>query len=168
MRKITTLLTLVILSAGVARAQSNWVNYKIDDKLSVKFPHQPAVLEEHSVYAKDGDSTLYMVASIDFAKIPQKLDSAQLAAVAPTMEFANEFKGGMLSQMPGSTLGDVTIGKWNGYTSYTMDGGNAANKQKLYTFMVLIGTKIYSLMAIMPENYSTSGKSSFFGSLTLN
>lgn len=169
MKKITLFLAAMIFIAGFARAQTaNWVNYKIDEKLSCKLPQQPTSLEEHSVYIKDKDTTVYVVAIVDFAKIAPTLDSAQLATMAPTPEFANQFKTGMLGQMPGSTLSDVAIGKWKGYTSYSMDGGNTTNKQRLYAFMVLIGTKMYSLMVITPDTHNADAKNNFFASLTTN
>jgi hypothetical protein len=169
MKKITLLLAAVMFIAGFARAQTaSWINYKIDEKLSCKMPEQPTQVEEHSVYAKGKDTTVYVVAVVDFAKLATGIDSAQLATMAPTPEFANQFKNGMLGQMPGSTMGDVTIGKWKGHTSYAMDGANAANKQKLYAFMVLIGTKMYSLMVVTPDTHNADAKNNFFATLTTN
>jgi len=156
------------LLTAFAQAQSNWVNYKLDAKLTVKFPQQPARVDEHSIYAKDADTSIYLVALIDYSKLEEHLDSAELAKDAPTTEFADEFKGGIVSQMPGSSLGEVTIDKWNGYTSYKIEGDYATKHKKLYVFVVLIGTKMYGLMAITPEKGSTNGKNYFFSSLTLN
>ncbi|MFB9842267.1 hypothetical protein [Mucilaginibacter ginsenosidivorans] len=168
MKKSLLLFAALLFIACIATAQSQWVSYKIDDKLSANLPVQPTRADEHSVFVKGGDSIIYVVATVDFSKLEGHLDSAQLAEMAPTPEFTDELKAGMLSEMPGSTLGDVTPGKWNGYNTFSMEGGNAASKLKLYVYMVIIGTNMYSLMAIVPEGHETKGKDVFFASLALN
>ncbi|HTI59740.1 hypothetical protein [Mucilaginibacter sp.] len=168
MKKTFLLITALLLTACLANAQSQWINYKIDDKVSANLPVQPTRADEHSVFAKGSDSVIYVVATVDFSKLEGHLDSAQLAEMAPTTEFTDELKAGMLSEMPGSTLGDVTAGKWHGYNTFTMEGGNAAGKLKLYVYMVIIGTNMYSLMVVSPEGRDTKGKDVFFASLALN
>ena len=167
MKKALLFLITSLLAAQVASAQTGWIDYKIGDKLSVKLPEQPTRLNENGVYVRGSDSTVYIVATVDFFKA-EGLDSAKIAAQAPTAEFANTLKTGMLGQMQGTTLGDVKIGKWKGYTSYTIEGGNATNQLKFYTFMVFIGTNVYSLMAWVPENHDNKEKDDYFNSLVLN
>jgi len=167
MKKICLLLFTTILAVNVAYAQSEWVNYKICDKLSVKLPAQPTRLNENGVYIKDKDSTVYIVAMVDFFKI-EGIDSVKMGTQAPTPEFANNLKTGMLGQMQGTTMGDVNIGKWKAYTSYSMAGTNASNKLKFYCFMVFIGSNVYSLMVWAPESHNTKQKEAYFSSLVLN
>ncbi|MDB4902873.1 MAG: hypothetical protein JWQ63_2154 [Mucilaginibacter sp.] len=167
MKKTFFFLVATILFLNIAQAQTGWINYKIDNKLSIKVPAEPTKLDENSVFVKTKDSSVYVIAVVDIFKLAG-LDSATIASQSPTVEFANSFKNGMLGKMPGSTLGDVTIGKWKGYTCYNMDGGNASSKLKIYTFMLFIGTKVYSVMTILPENKNTKEKDAYFNSLVLN
>jgi hypothetical protein len=167
MKKIFLLLIPFILAINLVKAQTNWVNYKMSDKLSVKVPEQPVKVDENSVYVKSPDSVIYIISIVDLSKT-DGLDSAKLAAQSATPDFAKNFKDSMLSQMAGYTMGDVNIGKWKGYTSYNFDGGNAATKLKVYTYMVFMGSNVYSLMVMFPENKSLKSKDDFFNSLTLN
>ena len=167
MKKIFPLLIIFILAINLVKAQTDWVNYKISAKLSVKVPEQPIKIDSNSVYVKSKDSIIYIISIVDLSKT-DGLDSAKLAAQSSTMDFANNFKDSMLSQMAGYTMGDVTIGKWKGYTSYTFDGGNTATKLKVYTYMVFMGSNVYSLMVMFPENKSLKNKDDFFNSLALN
>jgi hypothetical protein len=96
------------------------------------------------------------------------LDSSKLASIAPTIQFANQIKNGLQNQMKGSILGDINISKWNGYTSYIIDGNNSSKKTKSYTLTVVIGTNLYGLMIIIHENHHNVNKDDFFSSLRLN
>jgi hypothetical protein len=167
MKKIYLLLTITIIAINIAHAQNEWVSYKIDNKLSVKVPSEPMITDEYSVMAQSKDSLFCVISVIDLKKIAG-IDSAALASLATTSSFSNHIKTGMLGKMQGFTLGDFKISKWKGYYCYNVDGSNAAKKQKINTFMVIVGTNIYSLSAMMYEGKSTKGKEDFFNSLALN
>jgi len=167
MKKIFLLVTVTVFSITLACAQVTWVNYKIDNRISVKLPAQPQDVGNSTTLVKDKDSIIYLTILIDFQKVAQA-DSATLAPYLPTQDFANGLKTGMLSKMPGSTLGEVKIDKWKGYYAYHVDGENAEKKLKLYTYMVVMGSKMYGLMVIAGSDKSTKGKDDFFDSLALN
>ncbi|HEY4323279.1 MAG TPA: hypothetical protein VGN20_04815 [Mucilaginibacter sp.] len=167
MKKLFLLIVLSILLFNVSKAQTAWINYKIDNKLSIKVPSEPAKTDEYSVTAQGTDTLVCVISIIDLKKIAG-IDSATLATMAPTNEFTSSIKTGMLGKMEGYTLGDFKTSKWNGYYCYNVEGGNATTKVKLYTFMVIIGTNIYSLSAVMPDHRSTKDKDDFFASLALN
>ena len=167
MKKILFFAITALLAINTAHAQSGWINYKIDDKISVKLPGKPTEMQPGTNMITDKDSSVYLTTLVDFVKVAN-VDSAALAPYLSTQEFANGLKTGMLSKMPNSTLGDVKIDKWKGYYSYSVDGGNAEKNFKLYTYMVIIGSKMYGLMAIIPNGNDTKGKDDFFASLTLN
>jgi hypothetical protein len=166
MKKAFLLLFIIVLSTKLTKAQTDWINYKVDDKVSVQLPAQPQ-FKQGGQYVKDKDSSVYIVMAIDFVKVAG-VDSVQLAPYEPTPEFANQLKTGILSKMSGSTLGDVKIGKWNGHYSYAMEGGNEAKKLKIYVNMVCWGNTMYALMNIVPEQNSTKGRDYFFASLKAN
>ena len=96
------------------------------------------------------------------------LDSAAIASQSTTATFANSFKTGIANQMPGSEFGEVAIGKWHDYTTFNINGINATKKIKIYSFMLFVGAKAYSLTAILPEAKNTSGKDFYFNSLVMN
>jgi len=167
MKKNLLLLLLAVSLISVGRAQNAWINYKIDSRLSVKVPAQPKQVDENSVMSSDNDGATYVITIADFEKLAG-IDSAKIAPMAVTAEFANSLKTGMLSKMPGYTLGEVKIGNWKGYTCYNVDGSNGEMKIKIYTFMVLIGSKLYALTAVLPNNLTFTGKDDFFASIALN
>jgi len=168
MKKFLLLLLITSLSVTtVTKAQNAWINYKIDNRLSAKLPVEPKKVDENSVMASDNDGATYVITIADFEKLAG-LDSAKIAPMATTAEFAGSLKTGMLSKMPGYTLGDVKVGKWKGYTCYNVEGGNGELKVKTYTFMVIVGSKLYALSAVLPASLTFSGKDDFFASVALN
>ena len=167
MRKLFVLLITAFLASNFASAQSSWVTYKIDNKLSTRLPTLPKTLNENSVYALDKDSLVYIVTVVDLLKVAE-LDSAALVPLAPTADFANKIKQGVEQKMHGFNMGDIKVGKWKDYTSYKLEGGNDAKQLNSFTFMVIIGSKLYALMTLTPENKTGKGKNAFYSSLKFN
>lgn len=162
--KKTLFLSIFICSfIRVASAQTTWIDYKVDEKISVKLPVQPKTIQGN-VYATDKDSSMYIIAIIDFLKVTG-VDSVAMAPMEPTPQFGDQLKTGMLSQMPGYTLGDVKIYKWHGHYTYKGEGSNAGKKLKTYVYMICWGNTMYSLMVIAPEKNPIKGKDDFFASL---
>jgi len=167
MKKIYLLLFTAFVTITAVHAQTGWVNYKFDNKLSVKLPAQPQKYGQNSQKASTKDSTVCIVSLVDL-KATMQMDSAAIAASLPTTEFAAGIKASMFGQMPGYVMGEVKVDKWNGNYSYTIEGGNASKKLKTYTFMVVIGTNLYALNCLVPDGNTTKDKDSFFASLKLN
>jgi hypothetical protein len=167
MKKNLLLLIVFTLVITVTKAQNTWINYKIDSKLSIKVPNEPKQIDENSVLASDNDGAAYIITIADFQKLAG-LDSAKIAPMANTPDFASSLRTGMLSKMPGYTLGDVKIGTWHGYVCYNVEGGNDASKIKVYTFMILIASKLYGLSVVVPDSLAFTGKDDFFASVALN
>lgn len=167
MKKILLSLCFPFILLSFARAQSDWISYKIDSRLSVKVPSTPTASDEYSVIAQGKDSLVCVITKIDMQKVAG-LDSAALAGLAPADDFANSLKTGMQQKMEGFTLGDVKTGKWNNYYSYMIEGSNAGTKVKSFTFMIIISNYLYSISVVMPDGKSTQPKDDFFASLKLN
>src|ERR1700709_1479511 len=108
MNKLIILTIATALLVNRTNAQTAWVNYKIDGRLSVKMPSEPTKLDENSYYVRTKDTCIYIVAKLDMQKLTG-LDSAAIATQSTTSAFANSFKVGMAGQMPGSELGEVAI-----------------------------------------------------------
>ncbi|HTK19762.1 MAG TPA: hypothetical protein VL442_09630 [Mucilaginibacter sp.] len=169
MKKIICLFILTVVSASLAFSQTAWVTHKADDKVSVKFPNAPKEVIPGtfiSIEKVGKDSVGYALTVVDFVKVAG-IDSAALAPIKATPEFASQLKTGMTQSLPGVELEDFKISTWKGYTSYTSTGNSPSKKQKMYIFMVLIGTKMYSLAAMVPDGAANTGRDQFFSSLTL-
>ncbi|GAA4315256.1 hypothetical protein GCM10023149_11780 [Mucilaginibacter gynuensis] len=168
MKKVFSLFIVVVLAVTAVNAQTAWVTQKIDDKVSVKFPSAPKV--ENGVYRlKDKDSVGYALNIVDFQAVAN-LDSAALAPMKDTEEFAGQLKAGLEQSLQGIVLSDITIGKWKGYTTYSLTGNNAAKKTKLYLQMILIGSKMYSMSSAVPDAAPAAGlknKDLYFTSATV-
>jgi hypothetical protein len=167
MKKIPLVVIITFLIINFAHAQTGWIDYSIDNTLSVKLPVQPKILSKNTILAVAKDSLTCLVTKIDFLSTVQ-LDAGALAPLLPTQEFANEIRSTLLAQIPGFSLGEIKIGKWKNYYCYNIEGGNVKKKLKLYTFIVIIDTNMYSLTAIMPDTLSPGEKDDFFASLVLH
>ena len=168
--KIATLVFFITFIAMSAIAQTNGVKQQLDDRVSVKFPSTPKILTPggNTTYAvMDKDSVTYTAMVIDFATVAH-LDSAQLAPLKDTQEFADGLKNGIARTAKSFEFGDANIGKWKGYTSYDITGTNAAKKSKIYFQLVIIGSKAYSLACIVPDAVPTKRKDDFFATAELS
>jgi len=167
MRKALPLLVTAVLSVTLLHAQSAWIDYQIDTKLSIKVPVQPKKADQYSVMSISSDSTIYIITKVDM-KIAAGLDSAALAGLAPTDQFATEMRGGMQEKLQGYTLGDIKPSKWNGYYSFSIDADNPTTKLRSSIFMIIMGSYLYSFSVVLREDRDPKAKDTFFNSLKLN
>lgn len=167
MIKLFVVFSITLLSWHLAYSQGNWITYKIDDKLSCKLPSEPVKNAGDNIMAKTADSVVCIITVIDLQKTVS-IDSATLSNLAPQSDFIGEIKKAMASRMPGFALGDFKAAKWNNYYSYSMEGRNPGKNFRIYSFMVLIGTRIYSLSALLSQHTNPAPKDVFFASLRLN
>ena len=169
MKKACYLLLFVLLLSAAAKAQTNWVTKNLDEKMSVKFPAEPQKTTTNGVAVytvKGNDSVGYSAAVIDY-NIVAHLDSATLAPMKDSQEFADQIGMGMASKRPNYTFGGVTIGKWKTYTSYSFSGVENTSKNRVVIHMILIGSKIYSLACRVPPNLATQNDDVFLNSVEL-
>ena len=169
MKKTYYLLLFMLTLSAAAKAQTNWVTQNLGAKLSVKFPSEPEKVikngvESYTVKAKD--SVIYSAGVIDF-EVVAHVDSAGLAPMKDTQEFANQMRTGFASKKPTYTFGDITIGKWKTYTSYSFSGVENTNKNRAIIHMILIGSKIYSFVCRVPPNLVTQNNDVFLNSVEL-
>ncbi|MDB5145097.1 MAG: hypothetical protein JWQ66_3810 [Mucilaginibacter sp.] len=167
MKKILALVIAAMLTVTIVHAQVGWVSHKADDRISVKFPNEPKEVIAGTFAAHDKDSVSYIFTVVDFVAVAN-IDSAALKPMQDSPEFAAQLKQGIGSSLPNVALDDFIIGKWKGHSSYTSAGVNSAQKSKFYMFMVLVGNKMYSLSAVVPNGVATKGRDDFFASLTLD
>ena len=170
MKKISFLLLFVLLQSAVTFAQSAWVTQKIDEKLSVKFPETPSkVIKKgsESYVNKGKDSVQYSAIVLDY-KVLANLDSATLASMKDTQQFADQIRGGMVTQKPNYTFEVAKIGKWNTFTNYSFSGIDNTNKSRLSIQMILIGSKMYVLSCLVPDKLITKNDERFLSSAELS
>jgi len=166
MKKIISLVILTVVSITFAFAQTAWVNHKADNRISVKFPVEPKEVVAGTFAVHDKDSLAYILTVVDFVAVAN-IDSAALALMQDTPDFAAQLKQGISSTLHDVALDDFKIGKWKGHTTYTSSGLNSKDKSQLFTYMVLVGNKLYSLSTIVPAGKPIAGRDEFFSSLTL-
>jgi hypothetical protein len=166
MKKIISLVILTVVSVTFAFAQTAWVTHKADNRISVKFPAEPKEVIAGTFAVRDKDSVAYVFTVVDFVAVAG-IDSTALAPMQDSPEFASQLKTGITSSLPGVAIDDFKVGKWKGHSSYTTSGVNSKDKSKMYMFMVLIGNKLYSLSAVIPEGKAITSRDEYFGSLTL-
>ncbi|MFB9842110.1 hypothetical protein [Mucilaginibacter ginsenosidivorans] len=165
MKRALSLVMACMLAITVASAQTGWVDHKADERISIKFPADPAEVIAGTFVAKDKDEVAYVFTVVDFVAVAN-IDSVALAPIKNTAAFTDQLKVGMAQSLPDVTFDDFKIGTWKGFTSYTSTGVDS--KKQIYDmFMILVGNKLYSLSTIRADGTSTVGRDSFFQSLTL-
>lgn len=166
MRSTLLCLLLFIAVPFITQAQTNWVTHKADERVSVKFPTAPReTAAKGTIVATEPDSSVaYILTVVDFTTFG--VDSAALAPVKATPEFAAQLKTGMGQSMPNLVMEDLKIGEWKSFTSYATTGTDT-KKNKYKMMMVIIGTKLYSLTAVCKPTVDTAKADKFFASLSL-
>jgi len=166
MKKIYLFLAAIILTINFSFAQTGWVDYKIDNRVTAKLPTAPQALMEGTVMALTPDSTVCVVTKVDFEAVA-KLDSAAIAPMLDSATFRDGLRNGMQQQMQGFTLGEVKTGKLHGQHTYSIDGVNEGQKIKSYTFMIVIGKYMYSFTAIIKNGRDTKYRDELFASVQI-
>lgn len=145
----------------------DWVNYKIDSKLTVKFPLYPTKAYKNGTMVAERDSSIYYIVSVsDLTKTIGK-DSTSLANFVTTEEFANNLKSQLAKKSAEDNYGPITPGKWHNYTCYNLEAIEPKTKVKTFYFFVYIGINLYSLTCIVAKK-NNANKNRYFSSLTLN
>ena len=166
MKKIYLLIATVLITLTTVYAQDGWITHKGDNRISVKFPSEPKELTPGSFIAVDKDSVAYIFTIMDFVQVAN-IDSAALAPMKTTPEFAVQLKTGMKQSLPDVDLSDFSIGSYKGFTSYRSFGIDS-KKKKYDLFMFIIGSKLNSVSTITAENVSTKGRDDFYNSIELS
>jgi hypothetical protein len=161
MKKVFLLFIVSFLAISVSRAQTNWVKYKVDGKLSISVPSQPVEVTR-GLMSQTKDGLICLIGNI------QATDSVQLNKMIVNGDFANSLKTTMLGDMKGVSFGNVKPGKWHGHYCFSVDGENYNNNLMAYFFYVIIGRYVYTFGCMFPEGQSEKNKDYFFNSLTLN
>jgi hypothetical protein len=133
-----------------AFATAEWITVKLDDRASISFPSQPETKDAggNTIWSQDIDTTARCMAlTLDFVKFG--LDSAMLAGQLQTDGFSEQFKGGILGQIPGASLVSEKSTTWNGrpVIEYVISKDSTGNNpyDMMYNRNIFAGTKMYSL-----------------------
>lgn len=166
MKKTYYLLLVMLTLSAAAKAQTDWITKNVDEKLSVKFPAEPQTVTRNGIasyLAKGNDSVKYSTTVLDY-KVIAHLDSAALASVKDKQQFADGLRAGIASKKTNYTFGVATVGKWKTYTTYSMSASDNTTKGTLFMYMILIGSKMYTLSCLVPANLATKNNQIFFDS----
>jgi hypothetical protein len=167
MKKILLFLFTSVLTFNTLHAQSTWINYSVDSRISVKVPFQPRKADKYSVIATTIDSIIFVIRKVEM-KQAAGLDSAALANLTGTSQFADGIKNEMMTNMKGYLFGDMRQDKWHGYHSYAINADNPTSKTINYTFMFIMGDYLYSFIVISRETKDPKWKEYFFHSIRLH
>lgn len=153
----------------VTQAQNNWISYKVDNKISVKFPSKPTQLSDDILFSSTKDSTAALTAVvIDLAKVANA-DSAALAKIIENPDKLKGLANALNNNSHYAKIEDFKLGKWNGFSSYTSTAIGTDLRNKYYhLFMLFIGTKAYMFNVILSPTADTKVKDDYFSSITLN
>jgi len=165
--KKTAIALLLIFNSIVAAAQTDWVDFKIDNKLSIKFPSKPTQEIDGTLISVTKDSTAFMSAIIlDLAQIAH-VDSATLAQSKENPEFVAGLRNFLNSKNQVVKLDEFKLGKWHGFTSYSSSGVAADIRNKYYSvYMLFIGTKLYWFNVILSATADSKNKDYYFSSVS--
>jgi len=166
MKNIYILVISLFIITTTARAQTGWVTHKGDERISLKFPVEPKELTPGSFIAVDKDSVAYVFTIVDF-KVVANLDSAALAPIKTSPEFADQLKTGMKTSLPDVDLPDFAVGTFKGFTSYSSIGFDS-KKKKYNFFMFIVGSKLYSVSTVSKEGASAQGPANFVNSVIVS
>lgn len=145
--------TLIALLAVpfFAFAIADWVNVQLDERASISFPVAPEIKDfgGNQVWVSDASDSQsrYMMMIMDFSKFG--LDSAGVAAEMGKEETFDQFKGGVLGQIPGASLisekKTTVMGKMT--FDYVIDMGKKDPKgySIMYNRNIFSGAKMYSM-----------------------
>lgn len=147
MKKIFAALLLIpVFAFGVAE----WVTVKLDDRVTMSFPAQPEIkdMSGNPVWVQDIDKGARCMAMVlDFQKFG--LDSAGLAAEMNREEAMEEFKQGVMGQIPGSTLISEKKGTIKGktYFEYVINMGKTEPEALniMYSRAIFVGSNMYTI-----------------------
>jgi hypothetical protein len=155
--------------SSTVQAQTKWINYNIDDKISVKFPSPPNKESDGTLLSLSKDSTAIMsLIILDLAQIAN-IDSATLAQSKENPEFVAGLRNLMNSKSHFVQLDEFKLGKWHGFTSYSSSGIATDTRNKYYNvYMLFIGTKLYLFNAILSATADSKIKDYYFSSIILN
>lgn len=162
MKKLLTFIAITSIVTA-AKAQTNWITYKVDNHISLKFPKQPVTLKPGTIGVMDADSVKYGISTIDLSKAAN-IDSATLATMKENPEFIDQMRTSM-QQTGKVTIEPFKLSTWHGLTSYTSSGVGLDNK-KLNMLLIIYGATIYDIFTISPPNTNTKNGELFLNSAT--
>jgi hypothetical protein len=170
MKKTYYVLLLVLLASVSAKAQTGWVTQNVDEKISIKFPvetKKTTAANGSNVYTVKGQDSIGYSATMTDLNVTVHIDSAALAPLKDTQEFADQMMAGMASKKANYAFGAVTLGKWKNNTTYSITGTETTKKSTLFVQMMLIGSKMYIFSCSIPPNLTTKNNEIFFSTIEL-
>ena len=141
---------ILLLLPLMAFTVTDWFTVKLDERVSINFPAEPETKEMggNPVWIREIDSnSRCMAMTLDFEKLG--MDSAMVAVEMQKPATFEQFKNGVLGQMPGSSVisGKQSVTDGHNTFEYVIDMGKKSPKEfnVMYNRNVFIGSKMYSL-----------------------
>ncbi|MGZ5285949.1 MAG: hypothetical protein ACXWV0_09630 [Flavisolibacter sp.] len=150
-----------------------WINLKIDDRMSIDFPSQPTEKEMsgNPIWVADVDNnSRVMVMTMDFKNLG--MDSAMLSDELTKPGSFEGFGQGVLQQMPGAKLLAEDSTRTQGYLTfnYKIDMGKDTNELNImYCKSIFINTTMYAIYFYEKEGGATEAtRKSYFNSIRIS
>lgn len=128
----------------------DWVTVSLDNRVSVDFPVQPEQGDQSgnpTWVASVNSNGRCMTMIVDFKNFG--MDSAQLATEMTNPQFSEDFKGGVLGQLPGASIISEKKNPTLGYKTleYLIDMGKKDTSvfNIMYNKNIFVGSKMYTL-----------------------
>ena len=170
-KSLFIIVIITIFFTNLVKGQANWGTYKIDSRVSVKFPSKPEQTDDENFISASPDSAVVVsVMVLDFKKIANA-DSTQLAEMVKAPDFLQQFKGFLESRLSNIKFDDFKEGSWNNLKTFETQAiqSNTVNKYHYLKF-VLLGYTIYGMYVISTStsNNNLKTRDDFFSSFLSN
>ncbi len=161
---------LPMLSFGLAE----WINIKIDERVTINFPSQPTEKEMsgNPIWVADVDENArVMVMTMDFKNLG--MDSAALHDELSKQGAFEEFGVGIIQQMPGASIISQSSTKTQGYLTfvYKIDMGKKDTNELniMYCKSIFVNTKMYAVYYYEKEGKAQDAvRDAYFNSLKIS
>lgn len=161
-----------IVFAIMGMAQQNWSTIALTEKVTISMPGTPKVEDRggrKTNVSKLADSSSFLCLAIDFSAMG--LSEEVLASMAPTEEFKEQFKTGLLQSTPNANIiSDKIITVLEKYTAYDFEIETEEKGKKTKRFSRVVFYKSFAITI----NYSAglngpnvADKDKYFNSLKI-
>jgi hypothetical protein len=146
----------VLLSSCYAKAQDNWIKFKADEQVALKFPATPVKLSSNSYMYASKDSSIVLICEI------HSQDDQDTDTPSPFEKFMPTTDPSTKDAEP-INFTEMKTGNLNGYNYTSSNLILPAKRLSIYT--VIIGGKAYMLVALLSKNVDGKVAEEFFSSV---
>jgi hypothetical protein len=156
LRKTLFIIIATLLNLCCAKAQDNWMKFKVDEFVAVKFPARPIKKSAKSYIYASKDSSILLMCEIHS-------EGDEDADEPPFTEFMP--KTAQNEKDMSANLTEFNTGTWNGYNTTSSTLVTPVKRFTIYT--IFIGGRAYMLGALLSKNIDSKVAKAFFSSVMI-